>query len=264
MHHTSTSHTSLGDLSVYAQRAVVLSYYLLAALSLFLVEWHYFSWWSWLLATYIAIWVADFVSGLIHLYIDYRPLNYAKGFGVLYDYKGNRGSEEFIELKKSIMQHASWFDHTVYSFKIHHRDASSNKFKFYREFFVEFVAPASLLLGCSLVVSLCFPSHAVSAHLAYFDVLVSVTALHADHIHVCVHGSGTMLWGNRVAAFLQKYRLIYAYKTHALHHKDGLSGFCFVTGHANFAVNWICRQLLRKGWIRSDDWYGIPRQSVST
>lgn len=256
------SQTSLGNLSVLAQRGVVLAYYLLVAWCLCVVEWRYFSWWSFFLVSYIAIWVADFVSGLIHLYIDYRPLNFAKGFGTLYDYKGNRGSDEFIQLKRSIMQHASWFDHTVYSFKIHHRDASSNKFKLYRDFFLEFVAPASMLLLCSLFVSFLFPSHAYSAHLAYFDVLVSVTALHADHIHVCVHGSATMLWGNRIAAFLQKYKLIYAYKTHALHHKDGLTGFCFVTGHANFAVNWICKHLLRRGIIRSDDWYGIPRQSA--
>src|SRR5690606_28482583 len=160
----------------------------------------------------------------------------------------------FIELKKGIMQHATWFDHTVYSFKIHHRDASSNKHKYYRDFFIEFVAPASILLLCSLVVSLVFPSHVLWAHLALFDVIVSVVALHAAHIHVCLHGSSKMLLGTRIVQFLSRHRLIYSYKTHALHHKDGLTGFCFVTGHANFAVNWICKKLLQHGIVHSDDW----------
>lgn len=258
MAHVNTSHsfTALGKLTVVSQRLIVAIYYLLLGTCLYFVDWQYASWLSILITAYIGLWVADFASGLVHLYIDYQPLNYAKGFGVLYDYKGDRGGEHFVSMKKELMKHASWFDHTVYSFKIHHRDASSNKHRHYREFFVEFVAPASILLFCSLFVSFVFPQHFLTTHLALFDVIVSVAALHADHIHVCMHGSSTMLRGKHIVRFLSRYRVIYSYKTHALHHKDGLTGFCFVTGHANFAVNWICKQLLYYGVISSDDWFG--------
>lgn len=257
---SSQSFTSLGNLGILVQRAVIVCYFLLVAVCLYFVEWRDMQWWSLLLTVYIALWCADFVSGLIHLYIDYRPLNFAKGFGVLYNFKGDRGGQQFIELKKGIMKHANWFDHTVYSFKIHHRDASSNKHKYYREFFIDFAAPASLFLLCSPAISLLFPGNALAAHLALCVVVLSVAALHSDHIHVCLHGSSKMLLGTRIVQFLSRHRLIYSYKTHALHHKDGLTGFCFVTGHANFAVNWICKKLLQYGILRSDDWFGLPRK----
>lgn len=254
-----SSYTFFGDVTVGFQRSLIAVYFALVAFALYCVEWQYFSWISFALVLYAGLWGADFLSGLIHLYIDYRPLNFAKGMDRLYDYTGDRGSREFIELKAEIMRDASWFDHAVYSFKIHHRNASSNRDKPYRDFFTEFVALASILLFCSLFVSWVFPSSPWSAYLAFFDVIVSVAALHADHIHVCVHGSRSMPWGTKVVKWLQKYRLIYSYQTHALHHKDGKSGFCFVTGHANFAVNWICRQLLAHGVICSDDWHGVQR-----
>lgn len=252
-------YTFFGGVTVGFQRGLIVAYFLLTAFALYCVDWHYFSWLSFILALYAGLWAADFISGLIHLYIDYRPLNYARGIDRLYDYQGDRGSREFIEMKAEIMQHANWFDHVVYAFKIHHRNASSNRDKPYRDFFTEFVALASILLLCSLFVSWIFPASPWSAYLAFFDVIVSMAALHADHIHVCAHGSTSMPWGTKAVKWLQKYHLIYSYQTHALHHKDGKSGFCFVTGHANFAVDWICRRLLTFGLIHGDDWFGLPR-----
>lgn len=258
-----SAYTFFGDVTVGFQRGLIIGYFALVAFALYQVEWHYFSWVSFLLVLYIGLWCADFIGGLIHLYIDYRPLNFSKGIGRLYDYAGDRGSREFIEMKADIMRNAAWFDHLVYAFKIHHRNASSNRDKPYRDFFTEFVAFAAILLLCSLLVSWVFPSSPWSAYLAFFDVIVSVAALHSDHIHVCTHGSTSMPWGTKIVKILQKYRLIYSNKTHAIHHRDGLTGFCFVTGHANFAVNWICRQLLAYGVIHTEDWHGIQRHDSS-
>ena len=258
------SDTIFGNVSVLFQRCVVLAYFLLALAALYAVEWHYYTWLSFVLVLYAGLWGADFFSGLIHMYIDYRPLNSEKGFDRLYAYDGRRDSREFLDMKAAAMREAVWFDHMVYTFKIHHRDAASNRDKPYRDFFCEFAMPAAILLGCSLFVSLVFPSSPWSAYLAFFDIIVSVAALHSDQRHVCVHGSRSMPLGTRIASWLQKYRLIYSYKTHALHHRDGLTGFCFVTGHANFAVNWICRKLLDLGVIYSDDWHGIPHRAVES
>lgn len=259
----SKTYSIFGDLSVSSQRALIVAYFALALLCLYSIRWNDFSWLSFLAVFVVSLLAADFFSGLVHLYIDYRPLNYDKKFDKLYDYSGDRSSPEFIEMKAAIVSKASWFDHTVYSFKIHHRNAASNLHFPYRDFFIQAAAPCMILLFCSLFVAWVFPVHPWSSYLALYDVLVSVAALHSDHIHVCAHGSTAMPWGVKVVRFLQKYKLIYSAKTHGLHHKDGLSGFCFVTGHTNFAVNWICRKLLDRGVISIEDWHGVPRSNIT-
>jgi len=259
----SKTYSIFGDLSVGEQRALIFVYFALALACLFSIEWSHFSFISFFIVLFLGVFAADFFSGLVHLYIDYRPLNYEKKFDLLYDYQGDRGSKEFIEMKSAIVSKANWFDHTVYSFKIHHRNAVSNLNFPYRDFFIQAAPICGILLFVSLFFSWVPPVHPWSSYLALFYVVLSVAAIHSDHIHVCAHGSTAMPLGAKVVRFLQKNKLIYSNKTHGLHHKDGLTGFCFVTGHANFAVNWICKKLLERGVINSDDWHGLPRSNNS-
>lgn len=253
----------LGNTTQSIRYVIILAYFSMAALALYLIQWHFYNWFSFLLVVYLGTWGADFVGGLVHLFIDYRPLNFTKGFDRLYQYQGDRGSKEFIEMKAEVMKSATSFDHLVYSFKVHHRDPGSNRNLTYSDFFMPFVSLALIGIGLSMFISLVFSEYAWAAYFALFEVILSVGSLHSDHIHVCTHGSLAMPRGTKFVRFLQKCRLIYAYKTHALHHKDGRTGFCFVTGHANFAVNWICRQLLARGMIHSEDWFGVPRQHAT-
>lgn len=248
-------------MSIASQRALIFVYFALVVVCLYSVQWSHFSWISFGVVFFVGLLAADFISGLVHLYIDYCPLNYDKEFDRLYDYSGDRTSREFVDMKAGIVSKASWFDHTVYSFKIHHRNAASNLGFPYRDFFIQTVTPCMILLFCSLFVSWVFPVHPGFSYLAFFDVVLSVAALHSDHIHVCAHGSKAMPWGVKAVRFLQKYKLIYSAKTHGLHHKDGLTGFCFVTGHTDFLVNWICKKLLERGVIISEDWHGVPRSN---
>ena len=259
-----SKHTFFGDVTVLFQRALIVVYFSVALLCLWLIDWSHFSWLSFILVFYVGLLVADFVSGLIHLYIDYRPLNVKKGYDRLYDFKGDRNSPEFLEMKADIQQNSSWFDTTVYSFKMHHRTSLPNILMPYRDFFVEAVAPSFMLLLCSLFVSFFFPVGHWSSYLAFFDVVFAVTALHSDIIHAWVHGSKTMPLGVKFARFLLKYNLIYSMRTHGVHHQEGLTGFCFVTGHTNFAVNWICKKLLERGVIYREDWFGVPRVNASS
>jgi hypothetical protein len=258
-----TAPTPFGDVSVFFQQALIGLYILLLLVSFWAVDWQYFSWLSVIVVTYIGLFIADFGSGLVHLYIDYRPLNYAKGYGKLYDYRGDRGSDEFIDMKKSITSQSNWFDHTVYAFKLHHRNAIPCLTTKYSEFFIETALPGFLFLFFSMFVSAFYPKAAWTSYLAYFIIIVSVAVLHTDIIHAWVHGSRAMPLGATFARFLIKYKLIYSAKTHAIHHRDGLTGFCFIIGHANFAVNWICKKLLERGVIHVDDWHGIQKTDQS-
>jgi len=259
-----SKHTFFGDVTVLFQRVLIAAYFAVVFLCLWLINWSHFSWLSFILVSYIGLLVADFISGLIHLYIDYRPLNVQKGYDRLYDFEGDRNSAEFLAMKAEIQRNSSWFDTTIYSFKMHHRTALPNILMHYRDFFIEAVTPSFILLLCSLFVSFVFPVSPWSTYLAFFDVVVAVTALHSDIIHAWVHGSRTMPIGVKFARFMLKYKLMYSMKTHGVHHKDGLTGFCFVIGHTNFAVDWICKKLLERGVIHREDWFGVPRTNVPT
>jgi hypothetical protein len=258
-----STHTFFGDVTVLFQRVLIVVYFSTVLLCLWLINWSHFSVVSFMAVFYIGLLVADFVSGLIHLYIDYRPLNVKKGYDRLYHFTGDRNSDEFLAMKAEIQRNSSWFDTTVYSFKMHHRNVLPNILMPYRDFFIEAVTPSFALLFCSLFVSLVFPVAVWSTYLAFFDVVVAVTALHSDIIHAWVHGSKTMPFGVKFARLMHKCKFIYSMKTHGTHHKDGLTGFCFVIGHTNFAVNWICKKLLERGVIHREDWFGESRENAS-
>jgi hypothetical protein len=215
---------------------------------------------AWLALAFLAgMWVADFLTGLAHLAIDYRALNFQQGFGRLFDYDGPRGGEAFIQLKRQVVKGARWLDTKVYTFKIHHRQGRSNRHSSYADALLEFMpaALAILLLGLGL-------EHALGRHpavpgLLVFHVAVSVFLAHAQPVHYCLHGSEAMPRGTRWMRALSRHGLIYSSHTHAEHHREGLVGFCLVTGHANFAVDGLCRWLLQTGRIHRADWSGRPR-----
>jgi len=164
----SKTYSIFGDLSVGEQRALIFVYFALALACLFSIEWSHFSFISFFIVLFVGIFAADFFSGLVHLYIDYRPLNYEKKFDLLYDYQGDRGSKEFIEMKSAIVSKANWFDHTIYSFKIHHRNAASNLNFPYRDFFIQAAPICGVLLFVSLFFSWVSPVHPWSSYFALF------------------------------------------------------------------------------------------------
>lgn len=238
------------------QYLMIVVFYALAILALLAIDWHHISWLSGIFTCYLALWVADFAIGLIHLYIDYSPLNFKQGFDRLYAFSGDRSGVEFNHLKQDVFAKSHWFDRKVYSFKIHHRNGSSNKNTPYRELFFEFFVPSFIFILSALTILLCWGDYAIASHFALFDVVFALFAIHAQYVHYAMHGSNQLKIGNRLVKYLSNAKLIYSYETHAIHHRDGYTGFCFIAGHANFAVNWLCKKLLARGVINADDWHG--------
>jgi Lipid desaturase domain len=236
---------------------LIAGYFAALSAGLYRIDWDQISWLSGGLTFYAALFIADFISGLVHLYIDYQPLNYAKGYNRLYFYPGDRGSEEFARHKRQIAEDSSLLDMEVYHFKIHHRNISPYLLNPYRFFFYETIAPATALLAAALVYSAAPDQGSQAAHLSFGLLIVSVAVLHTNHIHAWVHGSRTMPWGVACVRLIQRLRLMYSNQTHARHHRWGESGFCFIVGHANFLVDAICRLLLRQGVIHKRHWEGL-------
>lgn len=236
--------------------ALITAYFAALITGLYLVDWSQFSVLSWAITFYVALFAADFISGLVHLYIDYHPLNYAKGYDQLFFYKGDRGSEDFRRKKQEIGRASSILDMEVYHFKVHHRNAAPYLTKPYHHFFYETCVPATGFLIAAIVLSTALDRQPEAAYLSFALLVISVGVLHTNHVHAWVHGSKTMPWGVAVIKVVQRLRLMYSVETHNRHHKDGESGFCFIVGHSNFLVDYLCRVLLRLGVIQKGHWHG--------
>ena len=209
----------------------------------------------WLLLIALALWNADFYSGLIHIYLDYRPLDKSKGFDKLFYYPASRDSAEFQQMKHQVLSRSSYLEKVVYNFKIHHRTVRHYQLYTYRDFFYELMPAGAILLGLSGLLLL-LPQNLWRDSLAFILLMCSLIAIHTNHIHACVHGSKTMPHGVKVVRWLQKRHLMYSNKTHNSHHKNGISGFCLIWGGADFLVDRICAWLLRRNIISRAEWRG--------
>ena len=64
--------------------------------------------------------LADLASGLVHMYMDYRPCAPGSGLRELYFWQGSRDSAEFLARQSEVYARISAFERIVYDFKKHH------------------------------------------------------------------------------------------------------------------------------------------------
>jgi hypothetical protein len=76
--------------------------------------------WHWIPATLLAWYIADLISGLTHMVMDYRPCTPGIGLAEIFHYAGSRESDEYLQLRDRVMPRISPFERLVYDFKNHH------------------------------------------------------------------------------------------------------------------------------------------------
>jgi len=76
--------------------------------------------WLMLPAAIAGWYLADMASGLIHMYMDYRPTRPGNGLDQLYFYEGSRESAEYAELFRAAMARIGPIERLVFDFKNHH------------------------------------------------------------------------------------------------------------------------------------------------
>jgi len=75
----------------------------------------------WIIPAILVGWyAADFLSGVIHMYMDYRPCPPGKRLSDLFFYEGSRESEEYLAMFRERMSAINPFERLVYDFKNHH------------------------------------------------------------------------------------------------------------------------------------------------
>lgn len=64
--------------------------------------------------------LADLASGIVHMYMDYRPCRRGVGLAELYFYRGSRESADYLALRGAAMRRIGPLERLVFDFKNHH------------------------------------------------------------------------------------------------------------------------------------------------
>jgi hypothetical protein len=207
--------------------------------------------WSWLPAVLVGWYAADFLTGMTHLYMDYRICTPGIGLDRLFHYSGSRESDEYQSIRSHVLKKISPFERLVYDFKNHHPrpDALGR-----RSIGVQigstiiFVSlPFSVLLN-ALCVALPVPGWLVAG-----AIVVMLGGTLAQYFHGTLHRAENP-W---VVRAMRRMWLLMTPEDHALHHETLRRDFATNSGWSNPLVNAIFRLSFSRGWI--DEQGLVPR-----
>lgn len=199
--------------------------------------------WRWIPAALVAWYAADLLSGLTHLYMDYRPCTPGIGLDQVFHFEGSRESEEYIALRDGVWARISPFERLVYDFKNHHpRPEALGR----RPFLVQI---GSTILFASLPFSifinlLCLawplPGWLVSAM-----IILMIGGTLAQYFHGTLHRADNP-WIVRAMRWIG---LLMTPDAHALHHETLRRDFATNNGWSNPLVNVVFRLAAKRGWL---------------
>ncbi len=198
------------------------------------------SWW--MLPAALAGWyVADAASGLIHMYMDYRPTREGLGLDRLYFYEGSRESAEYQAMFRAAMRKLNPIERLVYDFKNHHpRPHALGRRKLGRQINSTVVfgtLPLSLLLNAACV------AFAPPGWLVIGLLVMLVGGTYAQYFHGTLHRE-TNPW------FVQMMRatgLLMTPEAHEKHHATLRQDFSTNCGWSNPVLNRVFAAMRARG-----------------
>lgn len=199
--------------------------------------------WRWFPAALAGWYVADLMSGLTHMYMDYRPCTPGVGLDRMFHYAGSRESGEYLRLRQGVLPHISPFERLVYDFKNHHpRPEALGR----RPFLVQIGSTIIFVsLPASLLLNLLCAIFAVPDWLVAGTILLILGGTFAQYFHGTLHRAENP-W---IVRALRRVGLLMTPEAHALHHQTLRRDFATNTGWSNPLVNSIFRIAMSRGWI---------------
>lgn len=202
--------------------------------------------WLMIPAFLVGWYVTDLMSGVVHMVLDYRKCPPIVGLAWLFDYDGERGSEEYLRRKAAVMPHLSLYERLVFDFKNHHPRPDALG----RQGTLELIS-ATVLLG-QLPLSIALNATILVAHIPSWLLLGITTFLVggalAQYFHGTLHRAQNP-WPIRVMRHLH---LLMTPQAHAVHHATLRQDFATVSGWSNPLLN-ICFLALRQaGWFSDE------------
>ena len=194
-------------------------------------------------ASYI---LADFVNGLVHMYMDYKPCKPGTGLKDLYFWEGPRDSAEFHARQAQVYARISGFERIVYDFKKHHPFPDLLG----RHSFLHLMKGPTFLLALplSLVLNVVFLALQPPAWLLVGTVVFLLGSSMTQALHGALHRDDVGL----ALCLMRRTGLVMSRRAHQLHHDTLTQDFAVINGWANPLVNLCVHTLLHTGIIRSD------------
>jgi hypothetical protein len=198
--------------------------------------------WRWIPAALAAWYVADLLSGLTHMYMDYRPCTPGVGLDEMFHYAGSRESADYLALRDRVLPRISPFERLVYDFKNHHPrpDALGR-----RSFVVQIGSTILFVsLPVSILLNLLCLAFAVPGWLIAGAIVLIIGGTLAQYFHGTLHRADNP-W---IVRAMRRVGLLMTPEAHALHHATLRQDFATNTGWSNPLVNAIFR-IATRGWL---------------
>jgi hypothetical protein len=198
------------------------------------------SWWS-IPAALIGWYLADLVSGTVHMVMDYRPCPPGRGLATIYSYAGSRESDDYRALLAETMAKLSPLDRLVYDFKNHHpRPDALGRRPLWRQI------GSSVALG-ALPVSLLLNLAWILFGLPGWVMAGGLTLLLGGAFAQYFHGSLHRADNPALIRILRRLGLLMTPEAHRLHHDTLQRDFSTNCGWSNPLLNKLFRAGRRRG-----------------
>lgn len=190
--------------------------------------------------------LADLMSGVVHMVMDYRPSRAGVGLDRLYFYEGSRESDEYIALRCSVFAGLGPIERITYDFKNHHprpdalgRRSMETQIGSTAAFMT---LPFALVTNAAMVLT-----GAPTVLLALLTSFLLGTTF-AQYFHGTLHRV-QISWP---VAAMRASRLLMQPRDHERHHKSLSCDFSTISGWSNPLLNRIFAALRKRGYLHED------------
>jgi hypothetical protein len=198
----------------------------------------------WMIPAAFAGWyVADFFSGVVHMYMDYHPCTPGNGLKEIYFWEGSRDTAAFAAKQAEVYARISLFERIVYDFKKHHPmpDLLGR-----HPLFHLMKAPTFLVvLPLSLAFNLLLLFWKAPGWLILAVMILFVGSSLTQYFHGTLHRTRTCF----MVRHMRRLGLLISLEGHQAHHATLVQDFSVISGWSNPVVNRLTNFLLRRGWI---------------
>lgn len=202
--------------------------------------------WATVPAALVGWYLADLMSGLIHMYMDYRPCTPGKKLDAIFFYEGSRESDEYLALLRERMAGIGPFERISYDFKNHHpRPDALGRRGLWR------LIGSTLLIG-ALPLSL---AGILGGYMGSVPAWVSAGLLtfligggFAQYFHGSLHREANPWF----IVAMRKWRLLMTPAAHQLHHDTLQRDFATNCGWSNPVINRLFGFLRARGMMKDE------------
>jgi hypothetical protein len=198
-------------------------------------------WGWWVIPVALSAWyLADAQSGLVHMYMDYRPCTPHVGLKEIFFYQGSRESTEYLIMRKTAMQQISFFERVVYDFKNHHpRPNALGR----RNFEEQTVSIALFLLPFSILLNISTWYWSIPDSWLLGSVVFLGGSMMTQYFHGTLHRAHNPWWVH----LMRRARLLMIPNAHEIHHATLACDFATINGWSNPVLNAVFRFFQRRG-----------------